>query len=170
MIDSSVTASTALKQSSAFKGRYLVFVGKVAETKVSKGKLEMVLLERGLGSDTQNVMSGPRYGSVSSSSGQGALAWKSNGVAGSGSASGSYSRGNSSVSGNMEQRVTDIFEDTGQEIIVKLKQPDPFLTVDKNLVFLVRFDGSLVGDTSNVSEGEEPPRTALVTLISYHDI
>jgi len=161
---------SALKQPNAFKGRYVVFVGKIAETRNKKGNLEMVLLEQSLGSDTQYVMGTRAYGSTSSSSGKGAMAWRSSGVMGSGSASGSYSSGSQSVSGDMERRVTEVFEDTGQEIIARLKAADPFLVADKNLVFLVRFDGALIGDTSNLSEGEEPVRTALVTLVSYHEL
>ncbi|MDP1829377.1 MAG: hypothetical protein Q8L48_39290 [Archangium sp.] len=164
--------ASALKQSGAFKGRYLVFVAKISEAKEKKGKTELVLLEQALSSEAAMVLSnGQGSGSVSSSSGAGTAAWRSNGVLGSGSASGSYSQGGSSVSGQFEQRVTDTFEETGQEIIAKVKQPDPFLTVDKNLVFLVRFDGSARLDTASASEGvEDPLRTALVTLISYHDL
>lgn len=163
--------ASALKQSVAFQGRYLVFVGKISETKMAKGKIELVLLEQALSSELATVFSsGPRSGSVSTSSGGGQGGWRSSGIVGSGSASGSYSNRSTSEYGRVETRVTDVFEDTGQEIIAKIRQPDPFLTVDKNMVFLVRFDGTLVGDTENLSDGEEPHRTALVTLISYHDI
>lgn len=164
--------NSALKQSGAFKGRYLVFVGKISELKEKKGKTELVLLEQALGSESAMVLSNGRgYGSSGTSSGSGSAKWRSNGVMGSGSASGSYSRSGSSVSGEFEQRVTDVFEETGQEVIAKIKQPDPFLTVDKNLVFLVRFDGAARLDTDLAGEGSgDALRTALVTLISYHDL
>ena len=84
--------------------------------------------------------------------------------------SGSYSNQNRSEYGNIETRVTDVFEETGQEVHARIQNPDPFLVVDKNLVFLVRFDGTVVTDRENTSEGQEPNRTALVTLISYHDM
>ena len=162
--------TSALKQSVAFTGRYLVFVGKIAEAKTSKGKVELVLAEQTLTSELASVFSGPRTGTVSSASGSGQVGFRSNGILGSGSAQGSYSNRSTTESGRMEQRVTDVFEDTGLEVIAKVKQPDPFLTADKSLVFLVRFDGTLVTDTESTSEGEEPHRTALVTLISYHDL
>jgi hypothetical protein len=162
--------ASALKQSAAFTGRYLVFVGKIAEAKTSKGKIELVLAEQTLTSEVASVLSGPRTGAVSTSSGSGQVGFRSNGIVGSGSAQGSYTNRSTTESGRIEQRVTDTFEDTGQEVIAKIKQPDPFLTADKSLVFLVRFDGALVTDTEAASEGEEPYRTALVTLISYHDL
>ncbi|MBS1152140.1 MAG: putative lipoprotein [Myxococcaceae bacterium] len=162
--------ASALKQSSAFKGRYLIVIGKVGETKEAKGKFEVVLQEQALQSDISRVMSGPSYGSVSSGSGKASAGWKSTGVHGSGSASGSYSNTRVNESGKMEQRVTDYFDETGQEVIAKMKQPDPFLRSDKNMIFVVRFDGSVVADNENTSEGEQPRRTALVTLISYHDL
>jgi hypothetical protein len=148
----------------------VVFVAKIAEAKEKKGKIELVLLEQAMSSDSERVLAGAASGTVSSSSGSGSAAWRSNGFAGSGSASGNTSSSSMSASGVTETRVTDVFEDTGQEIIAKIKQSDPFLKVDKNMVFLVRFDSALVGDTSQLGEGEEPQRTALVTLISYHDM
>lgn len=160
----------ALKQSSAFKGRYLLFVAKISETKQAAGKTELVLMEQAIASETSSVMTGPRSGSVSSTSGGGSVAWKSSGAVGSGSASGRYSRDSHSEYGKVETRVTDYFEETGQQILAKIKQPDPFLPVDKNLVFLVRFDGTAIADSENTNDGEEPRHTALVTLISYHDM
>jgi hypothetical protein len=162
--------ASALKQTVAFKGRYLIIVAKIGEAKSAKGRVELVLLEQSWGSEVASVLSGPRTGTVTTSSGSGQVGFRSNGVLGSGSAQGSYANRTTTETGGMEQRVTDVFEETGQEIIAKVKQPDPFLTADKNLVFLVRFDGTLVTDTENTSAGDEPSRTALVTLISYHDL
>lgn len=162
--------SAAVKQSSAFKGRYLLVIGKIAEAKEAKGKTELVLMEQAIGSDLTSVITGPRSASVSTTSGGGSAGWKSSGIAGSGSASGNYQKTTRSESGRAEMRVTDFFEETGQVVIAKIKQPDPFLRVDKNLIFLVRFDGTAVADTENTDEGDEPHRTALVTLISYHDL
>ncbi len=161
---------SALKQASAFKGRYLLVVAKISETKETKGKTELVLQEQAISSEASSVMTGTRSGSVSSSTGSGSVGWKSNGAVGSGSASGSYSKNTRTEYGKVETRVTDFFEETGQELLAKIKQPDPFLQVDKNLIFLLRFDGTAVGDTENTGEGGEPRKTALVTLISYHDL
>ncbi|MFZ5441211.1 MAG: hypothetical protein ACOZQL_14475 [Myxococcota bacterium] len=149
---------TAVRQPAAFKGRYLVFVGKIAELKDKRGKAEAVVLEQSLSSELSLVMTGPMRG------GRGSAKWGSSGALGSGSAS--YG----SVSGDVEQRQTDSFEETGQEVVLKLRQLDPYLTVDKNLLFLVRFDNAVIGDTADLSDGEEPTRTGVVTLISYHEL
>jgi len=71
--------------------------------------------------------------------------------------------------GDMEQRVSYEFAETGQEVFVRLAQPDPFLSVDRNFVFLVRFDATKKSDVDGSSD-EDPAMTALVTLVSYHDV
>jgi hypothetical protein len=75
-----------------------------------------------------------RRGSSSTHQGRGSAEWKSNGIAGSGSASGQYASSGFSQSGGVEERVADCFEETGQEAIVKVKQPDPFLRTDPTLI------------------------------------
>jgi hypothetical protein len=135
---------TALTQTDSFKGRYLVFVGKDAE---SRGG-EVVLLEQQLFSETTGVMAPTHFGS------QGYSPW------------GPYS----TESGRIDTRVTEFFEGTGVEIVARLREPDPFLTAEKNLVFLVRFDGARVDHDQGTSDGPEPMHTALVTLISYHGL
>lgn len=157
--------ASALKQSSAYKGRYLLFVGKISEAKEIKGRTELVLLEQALSSESATVMTGPMYGSTTTATGNVNATWRT--TTSSGTASANAAHRGTVTSGSMENRVTDVFEETGQEVIAKLKQPDPFLTVDKNLVFLVRFDGKL---SSDIARGEDPLGTALVTLISYHDL
>lgn len=160
--------ASALKQASAYKGRYLLLVAKISEAKEVKGRTELVLLEQSLSNETASVMSGPTYGTVASNSGNVNATWRT--TTSSGTATANYANRGATESGAMERRVTDVFEETGQEVIAKLKQPDPFLTVDKNLVFLVRFDGTVSSDIGVVHKGEDPLATALVTLISYHDL
>ncbi len=135
---------TALAQTDAFKGRSLVFVGKFVE---SRGG-EVLLLEQELFSESSSVMAPTHFGT------QGLSPW------------GPYG----SESGRIDTRVTEFFEGTGVEIVARLREPDPFLTVDKNLVFLVRFDGTRVDHDEGTSDGPEPMHTALVTLISYHGL
>lgn len=163
--------ASALKQPSAFKGRYLVVLGKVGDLKERGGRTEVTLQEQARSSEVSRVVGKDAYGTVSNSSSKGSVSWQSrDSIVGSGSASGSSSSQRSSVSGKMEQRVTDTFDETGQVIIAKLKQPDPFLRAEQNMVFLVRFDGTAVADAETTNEGEEPKRTALVTLVSYHGL
>ena len=163
----------ALRQPEAFKGRYLVFVGKIEKLRSAKGRSELVVLEQSRGSDQTAVFSGKTRGSVSSSrsSSSGSGRFSSTGIVGSGS--GSYNRSGSSsgasMYGDMEQRVSYEFSETGQEVFVRLAQPDPFLAVDRNFVFLVRFDATKKSDVDGSSD-EDPLMTALVTLISYHDV
>ncbi len=159
----------AVKSAPAFKGRYLVFVGEIAESKTAKGKTELVVMEQRVGSEMSNVLTGNRYGSTSSSATSGSARWSSSGILGSGSAAGSTSGSSGTVSGQVETRVSDVFEDSGQEVLLKLKQDDPFLRVEKRTLFLVRFDGAKVTDAENTGEGEEPKRVAMATLVSYHD-
>ncbi len=160
--------NSALRQSAAYKGRYLLFVARIAETKEVKGKTELVLLEQALSNETASVMSGPTYGTVSTSSGNVNATWRT--TTSSGAATANYAHRGTTESGRMERRVTDVFQETGQEVIARIKQPDPFLRVEKNLVFLVRFDGMLASDIGVANKGEDPLATALVTLISYHDL
>ena len=135
---------TALTQADAFKGRYLVFVGKYAE---SRGG-EVVLLEQELFSETSSVMAPTHFGT------QGYSAW------------GPFS----AESGRIDTRTWEYFEGTGVQIVARLREPDPYLTADKDLVFLVRFDGARVDHAEGTSDGPEPMHTALVTLISYHGL
>jgi hypothetical protein len=178
--------SAALKQPQAFKGRYLLFVARVSKLREVKGRSELVLAERARMSEQSDVFALGGHGSSSSSSGSsssyssssGSARFQSSGMLGSGSASGSgstsresgYSSGSMSKSGALEQRVTFEFEDTGQEIHVRLAQPDPFLSVDRSFVFLVRFDGAKKVDVDEDTETEEPTTVALVSLVSYHDV
>ncbi len=163
----------ALRQPDAFKGRYLVFVGKVEKLRSAKGRSELVVLEQSRGSDQTAVFSGKMRGSVSASSSRssGSGRFATSGVLGSGSGSytSSGSSSGASMSGDMEQRVSYEFSETGQEVFVRLAQPDPFLSVDRNFVFLVRFDATKKSDVDGSSD-EDPAMTALVTLVSYHDV
>jgi len=165
---------SAVNQTAAFKGRYLLVVGVIDQIKDSKGKIELMISEQEAITNQATVMSGDGMrGSVSRSSGSGSAQWNSTGIAGSGKASGSYDRSGSYVSGKMENRLTNAFEETGQELIVRIKKPDPFLRTERPILFLLRFDGLLTKDTlADENEGEEVARrrTAIATLISYHDI
>jgi hypothetical protein len=164
--------SAALKQPQAFKGRYVLFVGRVSKLREVKGQAELVLAERARQSDQSSVFAGGEsYGSVSSSSGSMSASgqYESSSGSGRGSVSASGSRSGSYQSGRMETRVTFEFEDTGQEIRARLARPDPFLSVDRSFVFLVRFDGAKKVDSED-TESEEPISVALVSLVSYHDV
>ena len=165
--------SAAVRQPDAFKGRYLVFVGRIEKLKASgKGRYELVLAEAGRMDEDTVVFSEGSYGSVSNSSGsasvRGSYKTDTHG-SGSGEASGSYERSGSSRSGRLERRGMTSFEDTGQRIITRIAAPDPYLSVDRTFVFLVRFDGARTL-ADDAAEDEDPKLTALVTLVSYHDV
>jgi hypothetical protein len=171
--------SAAVRQPEAFRGRYLVFVGRIEKLKSAKGRTEMVLAEAGRIDEDTVVFAAGGYGSVSSSSGSGAVTGsyssssRSGNVTGSSSgtasASGSYASSDSYRAGRLERRGMTTFEDTGQKIITRLAGADPYLSVDRTFVFLVRFEGAraLADDTA---DDEEPKLTAMVSLVSYHDV
>lgn len=164
--------TAALSQPEAFKGRYLVFVGRIEKLKSSKGRQELVLVERARSDEESRVMGANSYGSVSSSRGSGSAqgSYRTDRY-GSGSAqvSGEYSRSGSYMSGQLETRSTVSFDDTNQQILARLAGPDPFLSIDRSFVFLVRFDGARKVDADEADD-EEPRLMALVSLVSYHDL
>jgi hypothetical protein len=162
--------SAALQQPKAFKGRYVLFVGRVQRIRDHRGQTEVILAERARVSDQATVFAGAMHGHASGSSSSGSSSFRSTGMMGSGSAEAQGSRSSFSQSGNVELRVTADFEDTGQEIQARLAQSDPFLAVDRSFVFLVRFDGAKKSDASDEEIEEEPAMVALVSLVSYHDV
>jgi hypothetical protein len=163
--------NSAVSQANAFKGRYLLLTGKITQIKSHKGRTELAVDEVAAASQSTVVMSHEgRTGSSSARDSSASAEWKSNGIMGSGSASGKSSTSGFSQSGGVEDRVSDYFKETGQEAIIKLKQPDPFLRTERTLVFLVRFDGTAISDNEDTGESEEPRKVALVTLVSYHEI
>lgn len=145
--------ASALKQPKVFAGRYVLFVARVDDMAVKKGRAEVVLSEMVLGSETADVMAGRRYGTNESL----------NASVGNTKISGNYSR----TSGEVETRVSNTFEPSGEQILVKLREPDPYLSSDRNFLFLTRFEGVRVMDDANE---DDPRNTALVSLISYHEL
>jgi hypothetical protein len=165
--------SAALKQPDTFKGRYLVFVGRIDKMKAVKGRYELMLAENArVEEDTTVYAAEGGYGSSSTRSGSASVSGSyqtDTRGSGRGQASGSYAGASASRSGKLERRSMTTFEDTGQRIITRLASPDPYLSVDRNFLFLVRFDGArTLADES--SEDEEPKLTAVVSLVSYHDV
>lgn len=151
----------ALRAPGTFKGRYVLFVGRISEVKNRKGKVELALNEMTLQGETSNVLVGRRYGSVGSASAS------ASGRYGSTSASGSYSGSSSRVSGEVETRSTTEFVESGETALIRLKQADPFLSTERNFLFLVRFDGVVVSESEAEEEGRN---TALGTLVAYFDV
>ena len=152
--------NAALAQPDALKGRYLLFVGRIQQFKTNKGRHEMVVAEYARGSAEGFAL----VGTVSNWTHQGSGTANVGGVAGSYSGSGS---GTHSVS---EARVTTTFEETGQIVFTRLTGVDPFLSVDRSFLFLVRFDGTRQVDEENAAEEVEHHTVALVSLVSYHEV
>jgi hypothetical protein len=164
--------SAAVRQPDAFKGRYLVFVGRIDKLKSVKGRYELVLAENARVEEDTSVFAEGSTATTSSRSGSASVSgsYRSDRMgSGSGQASGSYQGSSASRSGTLERRSMTTFEDTGQRVITRLATPDPYLSVDRNFLFLVRFDAARpMADES--AEDEEPKLTAVVSLISYHDV
>jgi hypothetical protein len=152
--------NAALAQPEAYKGRYLLFVGRIERFKAAKGRTDMIVMQRARGADESRVYSGATYGESSSYSAAGSDRYGSS----------KYAEQGSFMSGRMEARVTATFEDTGQQIITRLADVDPFLSVNRTFVFLARFDGAKRSDNESSEEDEEPRTTAMVSLVSYHSL
>lgn len=162
---------SALTQPGTYKGRYVVFVGKVAAVKEVKGKVEVAIGEQAIGTEAVDKIKGPRYTSSSSYGGSASGSYSTS-HSGSGRGSMTYGGGSSHSSGYVEETFQETFEDTGQDILAKLANVDPFLAVDKQFLFLVKFDAAKTSDTSKDDDetSEEPSKLALVSLVSYHPI
>ncbi len=152
----------ALNSPQTFKGRYLMFVARIGDMQTKKGKVELAVNEMTLQGSTENVLVGRRTGTSASVSASAA------GRVGPYSASGSYAASGTRVSGDVETRSTTEFVESGESALVRLKQADPFLSTERNFLFLVRFDGAVVSDADGVEE--EGRKTALTTLVAYFDV
>jgi hypothetical protein len=167
---------SAVTQPGTYKGKYVVFVGKVGKMKEAKGKVELALYEQSVstGDGGRFMPTGPAYYQSSESSGAYAARGSSSRHGGfSYGAAGASSSSSLGVSGHIEQGARgDVFEETGQEIIAQLTNADPFLSTEKQFLFLVKFNSAKTSDTSADEEdtSEEPSKLALVSLVSYHDI
>lgn len=161
--------SAALAQPEAFKGRYLLFVGRIGKIKSVKGRQELVVQEVSRTAEEASVFASGSYGSKSGSSGSASGSYTTSGALGSGSGSASYQSGGSSQYGALETRTNFDFEETGQQIFARMNAADPFLSIDRRFLFLVRFDGARASDDDD-SEEEQPRKVALVSLVSYHDV
>ncbi len=137
--------TSAVQQEAAHKGRYVVFVARVAAAKEHKGKVEVTLYDVQIGTQAVDKTIGAQV--------------ESTGLYG----------GNTRVH---QETFQETFTESGLQIYGKLANPDPFLAVDKQFLFLAKFDGAKLGDVTadEESASEDPQKVALVSLVSYHDI
>lgn len=167
---------SAVAQPGTYKGKYLVFVGKVGKVKEVKGKVELALYEQSVstGDGGRFMPTGPASLTTTESSGSYVARGGSSRHGGFAyGAAGASSSSRLNVQGHIEQGARgDVFEETGQEILAQLANADPFLVTEKQFLFLVKFNSAKASDTSADEDetSEEPAKLALVSLVSYHDI
>lgn len=163
--------ASALTQPGTYKGKYLVFVGKVSTVKEVKGKVEVALNELSIGTEAVDKKIGNQYRSSGSYSSTTSGSYKTSRY-GSGSGSVSSSGSGSYSSGMVQETYQETFEETGQTILAKLANADPFLAVEKQFLFLVKFDSAKQTDMTRDDDetSEDAGKIALVSLVSYHDI
>ncbi len=138
--------ASAMKQPKSFAGRSVLFVAKVDEIKVVKGRAEVTLLEMVSVSEAADASVGKHGGGRAVS---GATSYVGR------------------QADTVDVPVTHTFEPSGEVILVKLKEPDPYLAAERSFLFLARFEGSRVPDDT---DDDDPHPHALISLISYYDI
>jgi hypothetical protein len=150
--------AAALSQPDVYKGRWLVFRGRIGEVRSEANITTAVVSESSLRSTEKNTPVGLKSRTEQESRFGGSADVRSTHY---GNVSGSAQSTSSSRSTSSQVKTSWENEKfvTGRQALGRLAQPDPFLEPNKDFIFLARFDG-----VRSSSEGEE---VAVLSIVSY---
>lgn len=146
--------AAALRQPAVYKGRWLVLRGRLGELQTDGAQSAALLSETTLHNNVYDQQVGSSSHHESSSSGH--IDARTSQF---GSGSASWSDASKSKSYSSKQHYENEVASTGRQALGRIAKPDPFLTPDKEMVFLARFDGVRTDDNNET--------VALVTIQSY---
>lgn len=157
------TLHDCVTQPKLYEGRYVLIRGTLDEVRTQGEAVAARLFEHRLQAEEWEVPLGTIRRRLASTQYGGSASGKT--TLGSGEVGGSLDVRGDEYEMDVARRFDNVLVDTGQDAVLRIPAPDPYLEDGRDLVILARFDG--VRPSSASADDDEPELVPVLTLVGY---